>query len=349
MSGSRETSRTVVSATCSRYSFLSVPTLFWAARIPKPRRKPHVTTRRPTTVVMMATRKEINPSLCREASVTVAGAAMLELCLRLHLDATVPDGLAERLPVPLVLVGVGHREVREGLVESLRLSEIAGDHSRRAGARMRPGQGPATRFRVLPHGERGEELGQRLELHVAELPYVEVGALGPDSPAQKEIAGRLHEALTDHYPLAAVGVGRGAHVRLEHRTTRLLHLQEEGIIVARCEEGDPASRSHATHADHLGREVHEPVAVEQDAAVLGQSCAVGGYGLLEGRAEAGWEVRPVIDERWIVPDHRAPAIVGDHLGIVVLDHVALHGLGDALAKAPARLRIPEVVDDLVQV
>src|SRR5215470_20023653 len=38
--------------------------------MPKPRRKPHVTTRRPTTVVMMATRKEIRPPLRREASLT---------------------------------------------------------------------------------------------------------------------------------------------------------------------------------------------------------------------------------------------------------------------------------------
>src|SRR5262252_8593711 len=127
------------------------------------------------------------------ASRPVAGAAMRRLCLGLDLDATVPDGLAERLPVALVLVRVGHREVREGLIERLRLPEIARDQPGCAGARVRAGERPPTGFRVLPHGPWREELGERLELHVAELAHVEVTTLGPDGPAQEEIAGRLHE------------------------------------------------------------------------------------------------------------------------------------------------------------
>src|SRR5215510_13500569 len=169
--------------------------------MPKPRRNPHVTTRRPTTVAMMATRKESRPSLGRRATRIATGAAMRALRLGLDLDATVPDGLAERLPVPLVLVGVGDREVREGLVEGLRLSEIACDQPGRAGARVRAGERPPTGLRVISHGPRREQLGERLELHVAELAHVEVAALGPDRPAQEQVAGRLHEALAYHHPL----------------------------------------------------------------------------------------------------------------------------------------------------
>src|SRR5215471_1373515 len=159
--------------------------------MPKPRRKPHVTTRRPTTVAMMATRKESRPSLGRRAARIATGAAMRALrLLGLDLDATVPDGLAERLPVALVLVRVGHREVREGLIERLRLPEIARDQPGCARARVRAGERPPTGFRVLPHGPWREELGERLELHVAELAHVEVTTLGPDGPAQEETAGR---------------------------------------------------------------------------------------------------------------------------------------------------------------
>src|SRR6516165_1346758 len=166
----------------------------------------------------------------RGASRPVAGAAMRALRLGLDLDATVPDGLAEGVPVALVLIGVGHREVREGLVEGLRLPEITRDQPGRAGTRVCAGERPSTGLRVLPHGRWREEPDKRLELHVAELPHVEVATLGPDGPAQEQVAGRLHEALADHHPLAPVGIGRGAHVGLEDRMARLLHLQEERIV-----------------------------------------------------------------------------------------------------------------------
>src|SRR5215470_1442573 len=232
--------------------------------MPKPRRNPHVTTRRPTTGAMMATRKESRPSLGRRAARIATGAAMRALrLLGLNLDATVPDGLAERLPVALVLV-------REGLIERLRLPEIARDQAGCAGARVRAGERPPTGFRVLPHGPWREELGERLELHVAELAHVEVTTLGPDGPAQEEIAGRLHESLADDHPLAAIGIGGGAYVGLEHRAACSLHLQEERIVGARREERDRASGPHAPHSDHLGRDVLELVAIEEHPAILGQ-------------------------------------------------------------------------------
>src|SRR5215470_6510230 len=204
--------------------------------MPKPRRNPHVTTRRPTTVAMMATRKESRPSLGRRAARIATGAAMCALrLLGLDLDATVPDGLAERLPVALVLVRVGHREVREGPIERLRLPEIARDQPGCARARVRAGERPPTGFRVLPHGPWREELGERLELHVAELAQVEVTTLGPDRPAQEQVAGCLHEALAYHHPLATIGIGGGARVGLEHRAACFLHLEEERIVGARRE------------------------------------------------------------------------------------------------------------------
>src|SRR5262249_13182480 len=201
--------------------------------MPKPRRKPHVTTRRPTTVAMMATRKESRPSLGRRAARIATGAAMRALrLLGLDLDATVPDGLAERLPVALVLVRVGHREVREGPIERLRLPEIARDQPGRAGGRVRASERPSTGLRARPHAPRRDKRGGRVEGPVAGVGHVEVTTLGPDGPTEEEVAGRLHEALADDHALAAIGIGGGAYVGLEHRAACFLHLQEERIVRA---------------------------------------------------------------------------------------------------------------------
>src|SRR5215468_4972388 len=114
--------------------------------------------------------------------------------LGLDLDAAVADRLLERLPVSLVLVGVGDREVGQGFVEGLRFPQIASNQGGGARSGMSLGQRPSAELRVVAHGGRREELGERLDLHVPELAHVEMMAEHPHRPAQEEVTACLHDA-----------------------------------------------------------------------------------------------------------------------------------------------------------
>src|SRR5215510_11887152 len=103
---------------------------------------------------------------------------------------------------------------------------------------MSLGQRPSAELRVVAHGGRREELGERLDLHVPELAHVEMMAEHPHRPAQEEVTACLHDALADYHPLPLIGVACGARVGLEHGMASLLHLQEQWIVGAGREEGD---------------------------------------------------------------------------------------------------------------
>ena len=50
-------------------------------------------------------------------------------------------------------------------------------------------------------------------------------------PAEKDVAGGLHEPLPLNYPLAMVVVGARSHESLEHRRLGLFALQYESVIL----------------------------------------------------------------------------------------------------------------------
>ena len=96
----------------------------------------------------------------------------------------------------------------------------------------------------------------------------------PLRPAQEDVAGGLHQPLPRDDPLALVRVDALARVRCEHRRTRFLHLQEQGMAFGRGEETHQAAGADAADADDLHREVFQAVAIEQHAAIVGQRQAI---------------------------------------------------------------------------
>lgn len=108
--------------------------------------------------------------------------------------------------VAFALIGVGNREVRNGLVEGIAFPEVATDLGRFTRASVSAGERPPTRFGILTHDTRRENLDQHLDLHVLELPNIKLTAEFAFRPAEEEIARGLHEPTTSHDALAVVGV-----------------------------------------------------------------------------------------------------------------------------------------------
>ena len=77
-------------------------------------------------------------------------------------------------------------------------------------------------------------------------------------PAEHHVARRLHQPLALDHALAVVGELALAEERLEHRRLRLLHLQEQRVlVVAADEEDDPRPGPDAADADDLAGGVDE--------------------------------------------------------------------------------------------
>jgi len=65
-----------------------------------------------------------------------------------------------------------------------------------------------------------------LDLHVAQLPDIEILGCRACAPAQKDVAGRLHHVVSVHNPLPVVGEDALTSVRFQHRGSRLLNMEE---------------------------------------------------------------------------------------------------------------------------
>ena len=123
---------------------------------------------------------------------------------------------------------------------------------------------------AAPPGKEGhlvaaEDLDPGRDLDVPELAEEEVASSPARGPAEQHVAGRLHEPVAVHDPLAVVGeVARGG-VGLQHRGARLLDLEEERVPLVGHQQQHPAHGAHAADADHLDRDVLDLVAVEQQA------------------------------------------------------------------------------------
>src|SRR4051794_4171703 len=119
------------------------------------------------------------------------------------------DGLHECRVVTLVLVGVRGGEVGDGPVECVAFAEVRADGDPIAP----PGVGPCERrpadLRVVDRAEAAKALDVGRPLPVVELADVVVAGAAVETrdplPAQEDVAGPLHESLTDHHPLAVVG------------------------------------------------------------------------------------------------------------------------------------------------
>src|SRR5262249_18924819 len=84
------------------------------------------------------------------------------------------DGLQQPLVIPLVLAGVGDREVRGGVVEVLAAAELAGDHRRPPGPGVRAGQRPAAEPAVVIELVGVHQGDAHASLHVPQLAHVVV-------------------------------------------------------------------------------------------------------------------------------------------------------------------------------
>ena len=132
---------------------------------------------------------------------------------------------------------------------------------------------------VHPQPSFGHGLDERGCLAVPQLADVEVtgdavGARGAD-PAQHDVAGRLHQPLPLHDPLAVVGEPAPAEEPLEHRRLGLFDLQEEGIVaVVADHEHHPRPSADAADPDHLAGAVHVAETFEEQPAIIRQAATV---------------------------------------------------------------------------
>ena len=68
------------------------------------------------------------------------------------------------------------------------------------------------------------DLDHRLDLHIAQLPEIEVPSSLTFSPAKKNVAGRLHKALADNHSFRPILEATLARVGFEYGIQRLFDL-----------------------------------------------------------------------------------------------------------------------------
>ena len=132
-----------------------------------------------------------------------------------------------------------------------------------------------------------------------------------------------------------VGVPALADKRREDRRGGLLGLEDERVLlVAPLQNEHVTARTDAADADHLESEVHEAVALQEVAPVLGHRRAVVSEDLLQGLGAAHPLEVYVGDDGWVVEDH--PASIHDGRQLLEGVHpVALAGLAEDRLEVPA--------------
>src|SRR5918994_2135550 len=208
--------------------------------------------------------------------------------------------------VPFGLVGVAFRKVRDRTVEAVALAEVGGDLYAVAGAGVRPCQRPAAQAGIDDQlvGRHAPDVGRAL--HILELAPVEVAPFRAAKPAEEDVARGLHQPLSGHDAVSVVFVGVCRNVALKHRGSRLLDLEEQGVVlVATFEQYYVGPGAHAADANDLPRRVHEVVPLEQVATIFLQGALVA----LQDGVDLGPDLVPFGDtnkERRIVDYHAAP-------------------------------------------
>ena len=165
--------------------------------------------------------------------------------------------------VALVLIGVGQRKRRDGPVEGVALTHVPAQQ----GGTPRPGVGKGESSSA-PGGIE-IHLGETERLHAdtdLDVPQLADEEMASDelalAPPEEHVTGWLHEPVAVHDALAVVWKDTRTGVRLEHRGTRLLHLEEEGVVLAGHEEHHPAVGPDAADPHHLDGGVPQLVAVQ---------------------------------------------------------------------------------------
>ena len=92
------------------------------------------------------------------------------------------------------------------------------------------GQCLATEVGVDLQRQGAQAVGVDRQLAVPELAHVERPSLRPRRPAEEDVPAGLHELLAFDDPPPGVAVPAAGQMVLQHRPTRLLHLQEQGIV-----------------------------------------------------------------------------------------------------------------------
>jgi hypothetical protein len=172
-------------------------------------------------------------------------------------------------------------------------------------------------------------------------------------PPEEHVAGRLHQLLALDDATALVHGPAATGVRLEHGRLGLLDLQEERVGgVAAEQQRDPGARAHATHADHLVRDVDKPVGAQEVAPVVLQGllvvAQVGAQPLADDlRAIVAADLVDRYDQWRIADDARLAGNVVGQLGERT-EAVLAPGLGQRLVEVLAS-RPAQVLGDLLLV
>jgi hypothetical protein len=106
---------------------------------------------------------------------------------------------------------------------------------------------------------------ERLSLGVG-LDRYRVSSISKDENSSAR--GSRYSSETSTYPLRTSGIG------LQHGGVGLLDLQEKRIVRNRHHQRHHAQCADTADADDLDRCIDRPVAIEQDAAILGQRFAI---------------------------------------------------------------------------
>ena len=102
-----------------------------------------------------------------------------------------------------------------------------------------------------------------------------------DRPAEQDVARRLQPTLAGDDPLAVRWVRTRFEEPFEDRGLGLLDLEEERVVVAGAlEQGHVRPETDAADADDLQRRIDDPVAIEQDAAILLEALPVSRSGVV---------------------------------------------------------------------
>ncbi len=133
---------------------------------------------------------------------------------------------------------------------------------------MRPRHHPTAQLRVAQQQVVVEQFDIRRQLHVAQLPEIEMTSGRSGRPAEKNVARGLQHALPAHHALAVVMHGRPLEILRNHRLTRFLDLQEQRLAHVIGHQHDEAPGADAAHSHHLENQVLHRKMTEQFAPVM---------------------------------------------------------------------------------
>ena len=107
-------------------------------------------------------------------------------------------------------------------------------------------QGPAAQFGVPNQGAGLKGFNFGGDFHVTELAKIVIVSHSA-GPAQKDVAGGLHDTLALHHPETLMRISALAARRLQDRPACFLDLKEEWIIVIGQRQREITARPDAAH------------------------------------------------------------------------------------------------------